>query len=73
MKNIKITLLPPSLLVSKLRIADVFSEKAKDETISGNKTWSGDTLLMSNLPTADPHNAGQLWVDSSNNLKVSAG
>ena len=73
MKNIKITLLPPALLVAKLRIVDVFSEKAKTETISGNKTWSGTTLVMSNLPTTDPHNVGQLWVDSNNNLKVSAG
>lgn len=72
MKNIKITLLPPTLLVSKLRIADVFSEKAKDETISGNKTWSGDTLLMSNLPTSDPKVKNQLWNDSGT-LKVSAG
>jgi len=71
--SIKITLLPPALLVSKLRVADVFSEKAADETIAGSKTFSNQKIVMSNLPTADPHVAGQLWVDSGHNMKVSAG
>jgi len=49
-----------------------FSQLANTETVSGSKTWSSDTLLMTNLPTSDPSVAGQLWNDSGA-LKVSAG
>ena len=48
------------------------SQPANTETIPGSKTWSSDTLLMTNLPTSDPSVAGQLWNDSGI-LKVSAG
>jgi len=58
--------------VDGVQAAD-FSQKAADETIDGSKTWTNGTLVMSNLPTSDPGVAGQLYVDSSNNLKVSAG
>jgi len=44
-----------------------------NETISGDKEWTSDTLKMTNLPTSDPSVAGQLWVDSNNNIKVSQG
>jgi len=49
-----------------------FSQLANTETVSGSKTWSSDTLLMTNLPTSDPSVDGQLWNDSGA-LKVSAG
>ena len=43
-----------------------------NETISGNKEWTSDTLKMTNLPTSDPAVAGQLWNDNGT-VKVSAG
>ncbi len=52
--------------------ADKYSQLAADETVSGSKTWSSDTLLMTNLPTSDPSVDGQLLNDSCT-LKVSAG
>ena len=33
---------------------------------------TGSTVMMTNLPTSDPANAGQLWNDSGT-LKISAG
>ena len=36
-------------------------------------TDSGYVLKMNNLPTSDPNVAGQLYVDSNNNIKVSQG
>lgn len=39
---------------------------------SGNTTIKTNTIVLSNLPTSDPTNAGQLWNDSGT-LKVSAG
>ena len=41
-------------------------------TIAGDLTVTGDVVMMANLPTSDPSNAGQLWNDS-NTLKISAG
>jgi hypothetical protein len=40
--------------------------------ITGSKTWSNNTLSMTNLPTADPKVAGQLW-NNLGILSVSAG
>jgi hypothetical protein len=42
------------------------------QTISGAKTFSNAVVMMTNLPTSDPNNAGQLW-NSSGTLKISAG
>jgi hypothetical protein len=42
------------------------------QTISGAKTFSSSVVMMTNLPTSDPNNAGQLWNDSGT-LKISAG
>jgi len=39
---------------------------------SGGATFEGAVVMMANLPTADPTNAGQLWNDSGT-VKVSAG
>jgi hypothetical protein len=40
--------------------------------VAGNLTVGGTEVTLSNLPTADPTNAGQLWNDSGT-VKVSAG
>ena len=45
---------------------------ASTTTVSGDLTVIGDVVMMANLPTSDPSNAGQLWNDS-NTLKISAG
>ena len=42
------------------------------QTISGAKTFSNAVVMMTNLPTSDPSNEGQLWNDSGT-LKISAG
>ena len=42
------------------------------QTITGAKTFSNAVVMMTNLPTSDPNNAGQLWNDSGT-LKISAG
>lgn len=41
-------------------------------TVNGDLTVTGDVVMVANLPTSDPSNAGQLWNDS-NTIKVSAG
>ena len=43
-----------------------------DLEVTGDLTVTGDVVMMANLPTSDPSNAGQLWNDS-NTLKISAG
>ena len=53
--------------------ADVFSQKAADETISGSKTFSNSKILFTNLPSSDPKVKGQLYVDSNNNIMMSQG
>ena len=45
---------------------------SNDQTITGAKTFSNAVVMMTNLPTSDPSNAGQLWNDSGT-LKISAG
>ena len=40
--------------------------------VKGTLDVSGGTVKLSNLPTSDPTNAGQLWNDSGT-LKISAG
>ena len=44
-------------------------------TTTGTVTINGTTVVLSDLPTADPTNAGQLWVDAAASyvLKVSQG
>lgn len=41
-------------------------------TVSGNFTVNGTVVILDNLPTSDPLNAGQLW-NNSGVLTVSAG
>jgi len=42
------------------------------QTITGDLTISGTVIIMDNLPTSDPLNAGQLW-NNAGVLTVSAG
>ena len=42
------------------------------QTITGAKTFSNAVVMMTNLPTSDPNNAGQLW-NNSGVLNISAG
>jgi hypothetical protein len=42
------------------------------QTITGAKTFSNASFILSNLPTSDPLVAGQLW-RSGNDLKISTG
>ena len=42
------------------------------QTISGAKTFANAVVMMPNLPTSDPNNAGQLW-RSGTDLKISVG
>ena len=41
-------------------------------TVAGDLTVTGDVVMMPNLPTSDPSNAGQLW-SNSGVVTVSAG
>ena len=41
-------------------------------TVSGDLTVTGDVVMMANLPTSDPSNAGQLW-SNSGVITLSAG
>ena len=41
-------------------------------TVSGDLTVTGDVVMMANLPTSDPSNAGQLW-SNSGIITLSAG
>ena len=42
------------------------------QTITGAKTFSNAVVMMTNLPTSDPNNAGQLW-NNSGVLNISSG
>lgn len=60
-------------------VASAGTIKIQDQTSKGtiierdgDVTMKADIIVMSNLPTSDPVNAGQLWNDSGT-LKVSAG
>ena len=50
----------------------ISSTDSTQVTVSDGLTVTGAVVMLSNLPTSDPGNAGQLWNDS-NTLKVSAG
>lgn len=58
--------------LSNDRLNNNVSLTDRDETQVGNRTWSSDILLMTNLPTDDPSVDGQLWNDNGT-VKISAG
>ena len=57
---------------TKINNTEILSVTISGVDITGNLSVSGATIMMSNLPTIDPSNAGQLWNDG-NTVKVSAG
>jgi len=75
-----VTLSSGDLFVSSgdLRIGTTSAVGSESLTVNGDQNLSGDLIVggtevtLSNLPTADPVNAGQLWNDSGT-VKVSAG
>ena len=51
---------------------NIKSDDSAQVTVEDGLTVTGAVVMLSNLPTSDPSNAGQLWNDSGT-LKVSAG
>ena len=61
------------MAINFLNNIDVSGEvKGTSLDINGNADISGNTVILSNLPTSDPGNAGQLWNDEGT-LKISLG
>ena len=63
-----------AVVVDGLRVAgtEISSDDSSQVTIRDGLTITGAVVMMNNLPTSDPNNAGQLWNDSGT-LKISAG
>ena len=57
---------------SDLVVNIIKSDDSAQVTVSDGLTVTGAVVMLRNLPTSDPTNAGQLWNDSGT-LKVSAG
>ena len=57
---------------SDLVVNTIKSDDSAQVTIEDGLTVNGAVVMLSNLPTSNPNNAGQLWNDSGT-LKVSAG
>jgi hypothetical protein len=78
--NSDLTLSSGDLFVSSgdLRVGTTSAVGSESLTVNGDSNISGDLIVggtevtLTNLPTADPVNAGQLWNDSGT-VKVSAG
>lgn len=57
---------------SDLVVNTIKSDDSAQVTIEDGLTVNGAVVMLSNLPTSNPNNAGQLWNDLGT-LKVSAG
>lgn len=57
---------------SDLVVNTIKSDDSAQVTVEDGLTVNGAVVMLSNLPTSNPNNAGQLWNDSGT-LKVSAG
>lgn len=57
---------------SDLVVNTIKSDDSAQVTVEDGLTVNGAVIMLSNLPTSDPNNAGQLWRDGAN-LKVSLG
>lgn len=55
-----------------LVVNTIKSDDSAQVTVDDGLTVKGAVVMLSNLPTSNPNNAGQLWNDSGT-LKVSAG
>jgi len=61
-----------TVISSDLVVNTIKSDDSAQVTVEDGLTVTGAVVMLSNLPTSDPSNAGQLWNDSGT-LKVSAG
>ena len=61
-----------TVISSDLVVNNIKSDDSAQVTVEDGLTVTGAVVMLSNLPTSDPSNAGQLWNDSGT-LKVSAG
>lgn len=61
-----------TVISSDLVVNTIKSDDSAQVTVEDGLTVNGAVVMLSNLPTANPNNAGQLWNDSGT-LKVSAG
>ena len=61
-----------TVISSDLVVNTIKSDDSAQVTVEDGLTVTGAVVMMSNPPTSDPSNAGQLWNDSGT-LKVSAG
>tara|TARA_E500000318_G_scaffold71210_1_gene65961 strand:+ start:990 stop:1391 length:402 start_codon:yes stop_codon:yes gene_type:complete len=61
-----------TVISSDLVVNAIKSDDSAQVTVEDGLTVTGAVVMMANLPTSDPNNAGQLFNDSGT-LKVSAG
>lgn len=61
-----------TVISSDLVVNTIKSDDSAQVTVEDGLTVNGAVVMLSNLPTVNPNNAGQLWNDSGT-LKVSAG
>ena len=61
-----------TVIDSDLVVNTIKSDDSAQVTVEDGLTVNGAVVMLSNLPTVNPNNAGQLWNDSGT-LKVSAG
>ena len=61
-----------TVISSDLVVNTIKSDDSAQVTVEDGLTVNGAVVMLSNLPTSNPNNAGQLWNDSGT-LKVSAG
>lgn len=61
-----------TVIDSDLVVNTIKSDDSAQVTVEDGLTVNGTVVMLSNLPTSNPNNAGQLWNDSGT-LKVSAG
>jgi len=61
-----------TVIDSDLVVNTIKSDDSAQVTVEDGLTVNGAVVMLSNLPTSNPNNAGQLWNDSGT-LKVSAG
>ena len=60
------------LVVNTIVVNTIKSDDSAQVTVEDGLTVNGTVVMLSNLPTVNPNNAGQLWNDSGT-LKISQG
>ena len=61
-----------TVIDSDLVVNTIKSDDSAQVTVEDGLTVNGTVVMLSNLPTVNPNNAGQLWNDSGT-LKISQG